>query len=118
MEDKRQRRVWNKRDPHCPKDAIYIGRPGPYGNPYSHLKRAAVDWQHRTRTREEAIALFIEDMEKLRVCAPMIYKQLCDQLRGHDFACWCAPFGGIGYQDGNTMICHGQYYLKITRIIL
>ena len=27
-------KVWNKRDPNCPKDAIYVGRPSWWGNPY------------------------------------------------------------------------------------
>ena len=109
-------KVWNKRDPNCPKDAVYIGRPGPYGNPYSHLKDAAVNWQHRTKTREEAIHLFVEDMERFRHTAPQMFQQMCDQLRGKDLVCWCAPFGGICYDEDIPIICHGQYYLKVANL--
>lgn len=34
-------KVWNKSDPNCPKDAIYVGRPSKWGNPYKIGKDGA-----------------------------------------------------------------------------
>lgn len=86
-------KVWNKRDPNVPKDAIYVGRPSAYGNPY-------VIGKHGTRT--EVICKFRADMETLRTNCPKLYRQMADQLRGKDLVCWCAPAA-----------CHADVLLEI-----
>lgn len=78
-------KVWNKRDPNTPADAVYVGRPTKWGNPYSHqngtLARFKVD------TKQEAIDAFRdmlwEDDE--------MQSEAIEELRGKDLVCWCAP---------------------------
>ena len=71
-------KVWNKRDPNCPKDAIYVGRPSWWGNPYRI---------GRDGTREEVIEKFRQyAIKKLEVTPDWL-----DKLRGKDLICWCAP---------------------------
>ena len=91
-------KVWNKRDPRCPRDAIYVGRPSKWGNPYSHLKNAAVNWQYRTATRKEAIALYEKHLE----ANPALKAQAQAELKGHDLICWCAP-----------KLCHADILIRI-----
>ena len=66
-------KVWNKRDPNCPFDAVYVGRGTPWGNPFI-MKRES--------ERDFVCDLFeIDILPKLDVSA----------LRGKDLVCWCAP---------------------------
>ena len=78
-------KVWNKRDKNVPKDAVYVGRPTKWGNPFSHqngtLARFKVD------TREEAI-------EKFRNMVwedDALQNEIIMELRGKDLVCWCVP---------------------------
>ena len=82
-------KVWNKRDPNCPKDAIYIGRPSKWGNPY----QVGV-----SGTREEVIEMYREDIEHAIVSNP----HYLDELKGKDLVCWCAP-----------KPCHGDVLLEL-----
>lgn len=73
-------RVWNKRDPNVPADAVYVGRPTKWGNPFPI---------GRDRTRVQAINQFREwvmrpEQTALRVTA-------ITELRGKDLVCWCVP---------------------------
>lgn len=71
-------KVWNKRDPNCPKDAVYVGRPSKWGNPYIITTE---------RTREECVTMY----EKyIKLC---IIRNLLDisELKGKDLCCWCKP---------------------------
>jgi len=82
-------KVWNKRDPNCPKDAIYIGRPSKWGNPY----QIGV-----SGTRGEVIQMYREDIEDAIVSNP----HYLDELKGKDLVCWCAP-----------KPCHGDVLLEL-----
>ena len=82
-------KVWNKRDPNVPKDAIYIGRPSKWGNPFEIGKDG---------TRDEVIELFIKD----RVPTLHTMYDIKRELKGKDLICWCAP-----------LACHGDYLLKV-----
>ena len=79
-------KVWNLRDKHkvsIPRDAVYIGRGSPYGNPFiggTHGSRATVI----RRFKEEVLP-------DLDVSA----------LRGKDLVCWCDP-----------LPCHGHLILE------
>ena len=83
-------KVYNKTDYNVPEDAVYVGRPSEWGNPFRI---------GRDGTREEVIAKF----EKIYV--PAILKKKPDwlePLRGKDLVCWCAPEA-----------CHGDVLLRL-----
>lgn len=82
-------RVWNKRDTNVPKDAIYVGRPSKWGNPY----RLYADG-----SRGEVIALFKAHIE----AAPAFLEMIHRELKGKDLVCWCAP-----------LPCHADVLLEI-----
>lgn len=79
-------KVWNKRDPNTPKDAIYVGRPTKWGNNYSHL-RSNVPGIITVKDRMEAIERYTMDIKQ----DPSFLKQVRDELWGRDLVCWCAP---------------------------
>ncbi len=80
-------RVLNKKSDKAGPSAIYIGRPGPWGNPFSIGKDG---------TRDEVI-------EKYRQW--LLKSTLMDDLhllRGRDLVCWCAP-----------LRCHGDILIDL-----
>lgn len=90
-------KVWNKRDPNVPKDAVYVGRPAKWGNPYSHL--ASKLSMIYVPTREVAIEKYKEWIAK---SCPEFIEELKAELRGKDLVCWCAP-----------KACHADTLLEI-----
>jgi len=82
-------KVYNKRDPNCPSDAIYIGRPSEWGNPYLIGPDG---------TRKEVIEQFRANI--IGVSARV--KKIQEKLKGKDLVCWCAP-----------KACHGDVLLEI-----
>lgn len=81
-------KVYNKHHG-APPGAIFIGRPGRYGNPY-------IVGVHGERGR--CVKLF----EKLLDANPQLHAQIKEELRGKDLVCFCAP-----------RPCHGDILLKI-----
>jgi len=74
-------KVWNKRDPETPKDAVYVGRPSKWGNPFVIPRdgtREVVVWKFRKWLRLTA------EGRRLRLAARR-------ELRGRHLVCWCAP---------------------------
>lgn len=91
-------RVYNKRDPNVPADAVYVGRPTKWGNPYSHQPGTMAI--HKVDTREEAIESYRRWMNRanqftLRIAA-------VQELKGKNLVCWCAP-----------LPCHADVLLEI-----
>ena len=82
-------RVWNKRDPKTPKDAIYVGRPSKFGNPFIIGKHG---------NRADCIQMFRDMVER----NPRFKSSIQGELKGHDLICWCDP------QD-----CHATVLLEI-----
>jgi hypothetical protein len=81
-------KVWNKRDPNCPKDAVYVGRPTKWGNPF-------VIGRHGNREQViEAYRLWLLRGDSL--------KNDLHELRGKDLVCWCAP-----------LPCHADVLLEL-----
>jgi hypothetical protein len=76
-----------KRDPS--KNAVYIGRPGVWGNPFIIGSDG---------TRDEVIALYAAWLRR----QPELIERAKRELRGKDLACWCAP-----------RACHGDVLLRI-----
>ena len=89
-------KVYNRRHHDVPKDAVYVGRPTIWGNPYSHLLQSAATY--RTATREEAVARYREMLLK----SPKLLEQVKRLLKGKDLVCWCVPAA-----------CHANILLEI-----
>lgn len=82
-------KVWNKRDPNCPKDAIYVGRPTKWGNPFIIAKdgsRTHVVMKYRGWVSSRIRDGHLNPLE----------------LKGKDLVCWCAPEA-----------CHADVLLEI-----
>ena len=91
-------KVWNKRDKNVPKDAVYVGRPSTWGNPFTHLK-SNVAGTVQVVTHQEAIDNYAKWIKALSPGSMQILK---DTLRGKDLVCWCAP-----------RPCHADILLKV-----
>jgi hypothetical protein len=81
-------KVLNKRIHGVPKDAVYIGRPSIWGNPFVIGKDGS---------RDEVIAKF----ETYLLGNAGLMKQL-HTLTGRDIVCWCAPSS-----------CHGDVLVRM-----
>lgn len=83
---------------HCKKEPfdVYIGRPSPWGNPFSHKEGTLAE--HRVATREEAVARFREWF----LSRPDLVEKAKRELKGKVLGCWCKPAS-----------CHGDVLLEI-----
>lgn len=81
--------VLNNRKHHIPPQAVYIGRPSRWGNPFP-----LGDF----RSREECLAAYAEWL----FAQPELIEAIKRELRGKDLVCYCAP-----------KACHGDLLLKI-----
>ena len=70
-------KVYNKYHRDAPHDAVYVGRPSPYGNPFVIGKDG---------TREEVIAKFRRYVSN----SPYMLR-IIEELHGKDLVCFCAP---------------------------
>jgi Domain of unknown function (DUF4326) len=92
---------------HCKKEKydIYIGRPSPFGNPWSHKSGNIA--QFTVTTRKEAIDNFEKwirgtgFVEVLQDQRQYIWNHLYE-LKDKTLGCWCSPAP-----------CHGQVLIKI-----
>ncbi len=71
-------KVYNKRYNDAPADAVYVGRPTIWGNPFCLGKDG---------DREEVI----EKYEHWLMAKPWLVERARKELRGKDLVCWCAP---------------------------
>lgn len=79
----------------APKDAIYIGRPSQWGNPFSHLSGTKAIYV--VKTREEAVTKYREWI----LTQPRLLADL-PKLKGKILACWCHP-----------KACHGDVLAEL-----
>lgn len=70
--------VLNKRIDKIPSDAVYVGRPTIWGNPY-HIGRNG--------DRRNVVALY----RGWIASRPDLVQRAKEELRGKDLVCWCAP---------------------------
>ena len=84
-------KVLNKRTDKIPPDAIYVGRPNKWGNPFL----VGPDG-----TREEVIEKYRHYINNQ--CAANQAKYDLSELRGKDLLCWCAP-----------LPCHADILLEL-----
>ena len=93
-------KVINKRHPHTAENAVYVGRPTKWGNPFSHLSGTLA--KYKTNTREEAV----EAYERMVLSAikedPELLEMIKKELKGKDLICWCAP-----------KLCHADVLLRL-----
>lgn len=82
-------KVYNIKSKKAPKDAVYIGRPSKWGNPFSIGKDG---------TRDEVIAKY----EQWVQTQPQLLADIKAELRGKDLVCFCAP-----------LKCHGDVIIKL-----
>ena len=87
-------KVHNKYHNTAPADAVYIGRPSKWGNPFSHLPSTIA--LYKVSSREEAISKFRECLDEEDI--QLIKKE----LKGKHLVCFCAP-----------KACHGDVLLEI-----
>lgn len=83
-------RVWNKKTG-APRDAVYIGRPSKWGNPFVIGKHG---------TRAEVIAKY----RSYILSVPNLRRSL-GELRGKDLVCWCSPEA-----------CHGDVLIELSNL--
>lgn len=81
---------------------ILTGRPGDYGNPWTHKKSDLA--QFKTRTAREAIEKFRE------YCLdhPEVIARIKRELKGKTLGCWCKTA-----KAGPDTPCHGDVLLEI-----
>lgn len=74
---------------------VYIGRPGTFGNPYTHKDGTRAKF--KVATREEAVAKYREYI----LNKPELLKKL-GELKNKTLGCWCAP-----------LPCHGNVLIEL-----
>lgn len=82
-------KVYNTRHKDYPKDAVYIGRPSKWGNPYRVGKDIS---------QEEAVELYRIYLSN----SPKLAEAAKKELAGKDLRCWCKP-----------LACHGDVLLEV-----
>ncbi len=82
--------VLNKKTDKIPPDAVYVGRPSKWGNPF----KIGIDG-----TREEVISKYKQWMMSVEQAYLVSY---LTELKGKDLVCWCAP-----------LPCHADVLLEI-----
>lgn len=94
-------KVYHRRDPDIPSDAVYVGRPSKWGNPYTHLSTKTLA-DRDVATRQEAVDAYRDYLVNER---PDLMAAL-HELKGRDLVCWCAP-----------QACHGDVLLELSNQI-
>ena len=89
-------KVFNKRAGNAPRDAIYVGRPTRWGNPFSHLDNAKADV--KVASRAEAVARY----RQMLMASPDLIAAARLELKGKHLVCWCAP-----------LACHADVLLEV-----
>ena len=88
--------VFNKHHGNAPADAVYVGRPTKWGNPYSHLEGTKAE--QLVPDRETAVLAY----EAWLLMDNPLYDEAKRELKGKDLVCWCAP-----------KACHANVLMRI-----
>ena len=88
---------------HCKKEPfdVYVGRPGKWGNPFSHLQGTKATFL--CEDRDEAVASYRKWITEGG--GKHLLKDL-HQLKGRTIACWCKP-----------QSCHGDVLAELADMI-
>ena len=79
-------RVLNKRTDKIPPDAVYVGRPTKWGNPYNvndPLLPYGLSKAERRQMVVDEYRKYLENNHNLMEALP--------ELKGKDLVCWCTP---------------------------
>lgn len=115
----RRTKGWRK-----PVGAIYVGRPGKWGNPYrigDVIADSALDTENHITVKDgqHAIRLFTADTLSDVIGNPLAEALMAEELRGHDLACWCrlcpAHEDGkpLGVECADCAPCHADVLLEV-----
>ena len=99
--DKIMPKVYNKYHKNAPPDAVYVGRPSKWGNPFKIGDPLPWDRERNLLDREDVLRLY-DDWLHHDLNAKPIYDAAKVELKGKDLVCWCAPKG-----------CHADVLLQI-----
>lgn len=88
-----------------PDNTVVVTRPGRFGNPFRlGVHTIIMDHGHeRFATRAECVEAFRADA----LARPEFVKQIRDELRGKNIACWCEL----------SQSCHGDVLLEIANSV-
>lgn len=101
MTPSRTRRVFNRSHHDAPADAVYVGRPTKWGNPWSD-KPSRLGDVTLVGSKIEAVARFVEWIMSDTTYTNQLRADARVALRGKPLECWCAP------ED-----CHAEIWLEI-----
>lgn len=76
-------KVYNQHHKNYPLNAVYVGRPTVWGNPF------ALNPKLKGKDREEVIRKYQEWIE--HPDQTMLYYRIREELAGKDLVCFCAP---------------------------
>jgi len=98
-------RVLNKRTDKIPPDAVYVGRPTKWGNPFNvndPLLPHGLSKAERRQMVVDEYRKYLENNHNLMEALP--------ELKGKDLVCWCHSWDG---QGANPMYCHADILLEL-----
>lgn len=90
-------RVYNKKMGGVPPQAVYVGRPTIWGNPFSHIKHGTLA-EFLVDSRDEAVDRYKEWL----LAQPKLVARARRELSGKDLVCWCFPCR-----------CHAQVLIEV-----
>ncbi len=90
-------KVLNKRIDKIPSDAVYIGRPSKWGNPFKLNDPSFPKGLSMLGKRRMAISKYREWLLRNGELTKCLH-----ELKGKDLVCWCAP-----------LPCHGDVLLEL-----
>ena len=100
--------IYNKRYDDASPDAVYVGRPTLWGNPFTHIKDKATAADFIVDTLAESIESYTQwlrhQFPKLDTKAA---QDFFGPLVGKDLICWCAPHDGAEHTT-RPLFCHAQ----------
>jgi len=82
---------------------ILSGRPGDYGNPWTHKASGLAEYS--VATAEEAVQCFREYVQ----AHPEVVERIKRELKGKVLGCWCKT----AKNGGQSAPCHGDVLLEI-----
>ena len=85
-----------------PPDAVYVGRPSAWANPY----RIGDKHEGRVIDRSAAVWLYECQVERFRRAAPDLFREWLAPLRGKSLVCWCKS-------PGEDTACHADVLLRL-----